>query len=210
MALCLADSLLECDGFDARDQVERYRRWQKDGYLSATGQCLGITASTARALAMAQWRRQLYSGSHDPTQLDPEPLSRVGVAVMFYLANAEEALRQATESARTTCQSPAVLEACRTFADLMLAALSGQPKAAILAQAPAARVRRPRSESPTLGPGGAGGSASGRSARRQLCATPLLRAVNLGGHSDVVGACAASSPARTTRWPPSRRAGATA
>ncbi len=52
MALCLAESLLERDGFDARDQVERYRRWQKDGYLSATGQCLGITASTARALAL--------------------------------------------------------------------------------------------------------------------------------------------------------------
>ena len=67
MALCLADSLLERDGFDARDQVERYRRWQREGYLSATGQCLGITASTARALAMAQWRRRLFSGSHDPT-----------------------------------------------------------------------------------------------------------------------------------------------
>jgi len=30
MALCLAESLLERDGFDARDQVERYRRWQQE------------------------------------------------------------------------------------------------------------------------------------------------------------------------------------
>jgi ADP-ribosyl-[dinitrogen reductase] hydrolase len=186
MALCLADSLLECNGFDARDQVERYRRWQKDGYLSATGQCLGITASTARALALAQWRRQLYSGSHDPTQLDPEPLSRVGVAVMFYLANSEEALRQATESARPTCQSPAVLEACCTFADLMRAALSGESKPSILAQAAALAAAAPP-ESPS-------------SASEVLAAAlwafgttttlrdALLRAVNLGGHSDVVGA----------------------
>ena len=29
MTLCLADSLLERDGFDARDQMERYRRWQQ-------------------------------------------------------------------------------------------------------------------------------------------------------------------------------------
>ncbi len=34
MALCLAESLLERDGFDARDQVERYSRWQQEGYLS--------------------------------------------------------------------------------------------------------------------------------------------------------------------------------
>jgi ADP-ribosyl-[dinitrogen reductase] hydrolase len=185
MALCLADSLLECDGFDARDQVERYRRWQKDGYLSATGQCLGITASTARALAMAQWRRQLYSGSHDPTQLDPEPLSRVGVAVMFYLANADEALRQATESARPTCQSPTVLEACRTFADLMLAALSGQSKASILAQAPAAAAAAPP-ESPTSAPQVLAAAVWAFGTTTTL-RDALLRAVNLGGPSDVVG-----------------------
>ena len=37
MALCLAESLLETDGFDAADQVRRYRRWQHDGHLSSTG-----------------------------------------------------------------------------------------------------------------------------------------------------------------------------
>jgi len=58
IALCLAESLLECEGFDARDQVARYRRWQQEGYLSCTGQCVGITAGTARALAVAQWRQQ--------------------------------------------------------------------------------------------------------------------------------------------------------
>src|SRR6185437_5573498 len=62
MTLCLADSFLECNAFDARDQVERYRRWQQEGYLSATGQCVGITASSARAIAMAQRRRQAFAG----------------------------------------------------------------------------------------------------------------------------------------------------
>ena len=49
MALCLAESLLESSGFDPRDQVDRYRQWQQQGHLSATGQCLGITAGTAGA-----------------------------------------------------------------------------------------------------------------------------------------------------------------
>ena len=133
MALCLADSLLAVDGFDARDQVERYTRWQREGYLSATGQCLGITASTARALAMAQWRRQPFAGSHAPDQLDPEPLSRVAPVVMFFFAAEEEAVQLASDAARTTCQAPAVLAACRELAYALFLALSGQPKADIVA-----------------------------------------------------------------------------
>ncbi len=106
MALCLAESLLEVGSFDPRDQVERYRRWQQQGHLSATGQCLGITASTAKALAQAGWRRQLFSGSHDPNQLDPEVLSRVGPVVMFYFAEPGDAVTFASEQSRTTCQAP--------------------------------------------------------------------------------------------------------
>src|SRR5678816_4642650 len=34
MALLLAESLLEREGFDAQDQVNRYVRWQREGYLS--------------------------------------------------------------------------------------------------------------------------------------------------------------------------------
>ena len=33
MALCLATSLVECGGFDARDQMERYVRWLRKGAL---------------------------------------------------------------------------------------------------------------------------------------------------------------------------------
>ena len=190
MALCLAESLVECGGFDARDQVERYRRWQREGYLSATGQCVGITASTARALTMAQWRRQLFSGSHDPDQLDPEPLSRVAPPTMFFLASAAEASARAGESARTTCQVPAVVDACRVFAGLLHGALSGQSKAAILAEAAGHGL------TPQEGPAH---EAAGSSAPSAMAAAiwafsttdnfrdALLKAVNLGGNSDVIG-----------------------
>ena len=180
MALCLADSLLVTNGFDARDQVDRYRRWQLDGYLSATGQCLGITASTARALAMAQWRRQLFSGSHSPDQLDPEPLSRVAPMVMFFFASEEEAVQLATDAARTTCQAPAVLAACRDLARALYLALSGQPKAAILAEVPA----------PPRTTGGGAAAEALAIALEAFAATDnfrdaVLHAANEGGNSDV-------------------------
>jgi len=40
MTLCLAESLIECHGFDANDQMDRYLRWRTEGYLSSTGRCL--------------------------------------------------------------------------------------------------------------------------------------------------------------------------
>jgi ADP-ribosyl-[dinitrogen reductase] hydrolase len=191
MALCLAESLLERQGFDARDQVARYRRWQQEGYLSATGQCLGITAGTARALALAQWRRQAFSGPHDPGILDPESLSRVApVTMYFFPQGATVAAEQAAEAARTTCQAPLVLISCRALARALHAALSGRPKSAIVAAACL-------SDESTLP---MAGSAPPDSAPAVLAAaldafdrTPnfreaVLAAANLGGSSDVVAA----------------------
>ena len=37
MALCLAASLIECRGFNARDQMQRYVKWWREGYMSSTG-----------------------------------------------------------------------------------------------------------------------------------------------------------------------------
>jgi ADP-ribosylglycohydrolase len=192
MALCLADSLVECNCFDARDQVERYRRWQQEGYLSATGQCVGITASSARAIAMAQWRRQAFSGSHDPAQLDPEPLSRVAPAVLFFFASSDHAIEQATEAARTTCQAPAVLDACRSLARALHAALSGQPKAVVLERAALASgdvVAHGEAEVRAAG----GAPAALMAAVAAFGATDnfrdaILYAANLGGDSDVAAA----------------------
>ena len=94
MALLLAESLLEREGFDAHDQVQRYARWQREGYGSATGQCVGISANVARALATAQYKRQPFAGSHDPEQLDKDPLSRVAPVVMYFFADAPAAVAQ--------------------------------------------------------------------------------------------------------------------
>ena len=37
LALCLANSLLELQRSDARDQIERYLRWHREGYCAADG-----------------------------------------------------------------------------------------------------------------------------------------------------------------------------
>lgn len=190
MALCLADSLLESPGFDARDQVSRYRRWQQEGYLAATDQCVGITAGTARALARAQWRRQAFAGSHDPEALDPETLSRVTPVVLYFFANATVATAQAAEAARTTCQAPVVMDACRALARALHAALSGAPKTAIVAAAEAliGNTSRPSA----LGQEGSAPAALATAldvfVHTDNFRDAVLTAANLGGTSDVVTA----------------------
>jgi len=133
MALCLAESLLECDGPDPADQVRRYQWWQREGHLSSTGQCIGITATVSRALATAQWSGKPLAGSHDPARQDKEPLSRVAPAVLFHLADPVEAAEQAADAARTTHQSPIILDACRYFAALLAGALRGASRVQLLA-----------------------------------------------------------------------------
>ena len=99
MALCLAESLLESGGSNPADQVRRYQLWQREGHLTSTGQCVGITAAVSRALATAQFSGKPHAGSHDPARVDKEPLSRVIAAVLFHFADPQHAIEQAAECA---------------------------------------------------------------------------------------------------------------
>ena len=183
MALCLAESLLERNGFDARDQVQRYGRWQQEGYLSATGQCVGITANTARSLSIAKWRRVVFPGSHDPEQLDPEPLSRVASIALYFFSSLEATLHHAAESSRTTCQAPAVLDACRRLGRALNLALSGQPKASILSETSLINeVAAQSNGTATTALAAAFWAFSSTDNFRDA----VLRAANVGGNSDVV------------------------
>jgi ADP-ribosylglycohydrolase len=132
LALCLAESLLELQHFDARDQIERYLLWRRNGHLSARGLPGEPTADVARALATYQWRHQPMAGSHDPRDRSTASLPRVVAAVAFLGADPAAAIALAAECSRTTHQSPVVLDACRYFAALLVGALSGAPGTRVL------------------------------------------------------------------------------
>ena len=67
MALCLAHSLLECDGLDPRDQMKRYVRWWHQGYCSPNDRgCLDIGNTVRAALAQFESTGDAIAGSTDP------------------------------------------------------------------------------------------------------------------------------------------------
>ncbi len=65
MALCLATSLVERSGFDAADQMRRYVRWWRAGYLSSTGHCFDIGVTVRAALSRFEQEGEPYAGSSD-------------------------------------------------------------------------------------------------------------------------------------------------
>ncbi len=209
--LVLADGVLAAAGFDADDLVARLRTWQADGLLSATGQCLGITAATARALAQAQWSGNPYSGSHDPARDEQEPLGRAAVGACFALPDWDLAVSMSVDCARLTHQAPVVLDCVRYYAALLFGALRGAGRERLLrgpfAPVPGAWDRQPlRPEvmavilaangGPAPPAASTGRALDGLSAvlyalgAGQTFKDTVLRAANLGGESDSTAALA--------------------
>ena len=132
MTLCLADSLLAVGGNDAQDQMQRYLAWRRQGVNSSTGAALAVPEEVARALAQWQWSRKPIMGAHDPKIRDAHPLARTTAVALYFIHDAERALREAAEAARPTLQTPLALDACRVFAAAMIGALRGVDKTALL------------------------------------------------------------------------------
>ena len=99
MALCLASSLVETGRFDPRDQMERYWRWYRDGYLSSTGYCFDIGNTTRAALSRFDQSGEPYSGSTHP--------GAAGNGFVFREDNAE-ALWQTMQRACRAWREPAL------------------------------------------------------------------------------------------------------
>ena len=83
MALCLATSLIETGGFDPLDQMQRYVRWFREGYMSSTGECFDIGEHHARrAVPLRTLRRDPFAGSTNPNAAGNGSLMRLAPVPM--------------------------------------------------------------------------------------------------------------------------------
>jgi ADP-ribosyl-[dinitrogen reductase] hydrolase len=132
MALCLATSLVECHGFDARDQMDRYHRWYEDGYLSSTGRCFDIGVTTRASLDRYRATGDPFAGPTLPNTAGNGCIMRLAPVPMFFCSDPEAARHYAAESSRTTHGAPECLEACRLFAGMLVGAINGDSKEEVL------------------------------------------------------------------------------
>lgn len=132
MALCLATSLLECEGFDPRDQMERYVRWWCGGYLSSNRDCFDIGITVSGALERFERTGEPYSGSTDTMSAGNGSLMRLAPVPMYFAGDAREAIDRSADSSRTTHGAREAVDACRYFAGLLIGALNGVDKETLL------------------------------------------------------------------------------
>ncbi len=132
MALCLADSLVELQEFNALDQMNRYMRWCDEGYLSSTGSCFDIGNTISFALKtfamnndpIAGETHERFGGNGSLMRLAPVPLA---------FANCpEQAIELSAQMSRTTHGAAEPVDACRYYAGLIVAALEGNSKEVML------------------------------------------------------------------------------
>lgn len=133
MALCLATSLIEKQGFVPADQMARYVRWYQNGYLSSTGTCFDIGNATRSALQQFMHTGNPFAGSTDPFTAGNGSVMRLAPVPMMYRATPEKAIHLAGESSRTTHGAETAVSACHYFAALLIGALNGESKETLLA-----------------------------------------------------------------------------
>ncbi len=133
MALCLAESLVECGGFDPVDQMSRYVRWFRDGYWSSNGVCFDIGNTTSAALVAFERGGEPFSGPTERHTAGNGSVMRLASVPLFYADRPERAVRLAGESSRTTHGAPQSVDGCRYFGGLIAMAARGATKAELLA-----------------------------------------------------------------------------
>jgi ADP-ribosyl-[dinitrogen reductase] hydrolase len=132
MALCLAHSLLEKNGHDPLDQMQRYMRWCREGYMSSTGKCFDIGRTVLEALGNFEKTGNPISGPTRGKSAGNGSLMRLAPVPMFYAPDMERAMFFSGESSRTTHGATEAVEACRLFGGMVVKALAGKDKKHIL------------------------------------------------------------------------------
>jgi len=133
MALCLAESLVECGVHDAADQMRRYLRWYRDGHFSATGRCFDIGTTT---------RLQLERFERTGVPVDPHvdeeaaangSLMRLAPVSIRWAQDPAALDEQAAASSRPTHAARRPVDACRLLAALTAALVRGEPAERVFA-----------------------------------------------------------------------------
>jgi len=133
MTLCLAESLLERDGFDPLDQMQRYRRWVDEGHHSSREHAFGLGKTVARALLAFLRSGNPIAGSSNPATAGNGSLMRLAPVVLWFYPEVESAVEHAARSSVTTHAAPEAVDCCRLLAVVICNALAGKPKADLLA-----------------------------------------------------------------------------
>ena len=132
LALCLSESLIETEGFDLVDQLDRYLLWYRHGHLSSTGDCFDIGNTTSMALNEFERTRNPKSGPTAPHTAGNGSLMRLAPIPLVYSRRFDEAIEKSGESSKTTHGAIEAIDSCRYMGALIAGAINGCSKGDLL------------------------------------------------------------------------------
>lgn len=143
MAICLAQSLLHRQGFDATDQMNRYLNWWRWGYPSPTGECFDIGMTVQDALLRFTATGHPMAGSTSPHTAGNGSLIRLAPVVLRYYPDLMDVLQYARLSSQTTHGVVEAVECCSVLAEIIVNALNGDASKATVLRSTQAGLTSP-------------------------------------------------------------------
>ena len=134
MALCLAESIIERNFFDPVNQMEKYCKWHRHGYLSSAGRCFGIGRSTENALLKFSRTGDPICGETSPRTAGNGSIMRLCPVPLAFGNLPELALKHAETMSKTTHAAQECIDACRLLSSLIIGCLQNKTKEEILAK----------------------------------------------------------------------------
>jgi ADP-ribosyl-[dinitrogen reductase] hydrolase len=185
MAVCLAQSLLACDGFDPGDLMQRFLRWYRHGENSCGAAGAGISPTTSATLERFE-RTGRLDAAEAAGNAGNGCIMRLAPVAIRWRKDGAAAERVAREQARLTHTAPEAVEAAARLASILVGALGGGDKAVLVPRALGAAPREAISSAPRAGD--TLEAALWCVCRTDDFASALIEAVNLGGDTDTIGA----------------------
>ena len=185
MALCLADSIIARDTVDAKDLLERFGRWYTQGENSSTGTCFDI-GTTTRTNIQAFQTSGVTKAPDLHYQSGNGGIMRLAPVAIRWWHNITCAAQMAVLQSQTTHGSAECASCASELATLLTRAIQGQPVKVeltrMLANVPDSQISNSGRAMDTLM------AAKWCVANTSTFEQAVLRAVNLGGDADTIGA----------------------
>ena len=134
MTLCLAQSLLDKNGCDTDDQLQKYCSWLKDGYMSATGVSIGCGKQIYRALLNYLSKKSTVCTIGNNRSAGNGSLMRVAPIAIYYMEDLNKAMQCAQKSSYTTHKLKICADACIAYTWLLYGFYKGFSKDDILSK----------------------------------------------------------------------------
>ena len=136
MAICLASSLIACQGHDPTDQMTRYSNWFSTGNPGPKSRPVGVGKTVMNSLFKFRRDGNPYAGSNNPRTAGNGALMRQAPVVLAYYPSLDQIQKYTALATQTTHAAEECLQTAHCLSEILFNILNGCDKQDIEAISP--------------------------------------------------------------------------